>query len=77
LILLAQTRQADRVKVLSEADANHREPLAKATVERQEIAIHHTVQMHELLEANTRLTEQVERLTKEIHAGIVNAATGG
>src|SRR5215470_8756507 len=38
LILLAQTRQADRDKAHAEADALHREDLAKANLERQEIA---------------------------------------
>jgi uncharacterized membrane protein len=33
LILLAQTRQADRDKALAEADARHREDLAKAHLE--------------------------------------------
>src|SRR6187455_1306331 len=36
LILLAQTRQADRDKALSDADAQHREALATASLERQE-----------------------------------------
>jgi uncharacterized membrane protein len=53
LILLAQTRQADRDKAHAEADATHREEIA--------------ANQHELLETNTRLTEQVERLTEEIH----------
>jgi len=53
LILLAQTRQADRDKVVAEADAKHREELAK--------------RQSELLELNTRLTEKVEKLTTEIH----------
>src|SRR6185295_18244296 len=39
LILLAQTRQADRDRALSEADAMHRESLAQASLERHEIAI--------------------------------------
>lgn len=73
LILLAQTRQADRDKALSEADATHRESLAQATTERQEISVRQTAQLHELLEANTRLTEQIERLTMEIHARVVDA----
>jgi uncharacterized membrane protein len=74
LILLAQTRQADRDKALSGADALHREALAQASVERQEIATDQGVHLQELLEANTRLTEQVERLTEEIHARVVEAA---
>jgi uncharacterized membrane protein len=71
LILLAQTRQADRDKAMSEADATHRQDLAAAALERQEIAIAQTTGMRDLLEANTRLTEKVERLTKEIHEQIV------
>ncbi len=76
LILLAQTRQADRDKALSEADAEHRDALAQATVQRQEIAAEHIARLHQLLEANTRLTEQVERLTEQIHARVVNPGTG-
>jgi len=71
LILLAQTRQADRDKAMSESDANHREELAKASVERQEIAMEQTANMQKLLEANTRLTEQVNQLTREIHQRVV------
>jgi uncharacterized membrane protein len=71
LILLAQTRQADRDKALSEADTRHRDVLAQASIERQEIASTQGARLQELLEANTRLTEQVERLTEEIHARVV------
>lgn len=73
LILLAQTRQADRDKALSEADARHRDVLAEASVERQELATTQGARLQELLEANTRLTEQVERLTEEIHARVVTS----
>src|SRR5436853_6311922 len=38
LILLAQTRQADRDKAHTEADALHREAVARSTLERQELA---------------------------------------
>jgi uncharacterized membrane protein len=71
LILLAQTRQADRDKALSEADNAHREMLADAALQRQEIADHETARLHELLEQNTRLTEQIDRLTTEIHGRVV------
>ena len=64
LILLAQTRQADREKAINEADRQHRETLAAQTIELLERA---TNRLHELLEANTRLTEEVNRLTTEIH----------
>jgi uncharacterized membrane protein len=71
LILLAQTRQADRDKALSEADARHRESLARASIQRDDIAADQTTQLQGLLEANTQLTEQVAQLTREIHAHIV------
>jgi len=57
LILLAETRQAEREKAHAEADARHRE----------ELAHHHA----ELIEANTRLTERIDRLTEEIHSKVV------
>ena len=52
LILLAQTRQADRDKAHEEASAKHRDELAANQVR--------------LLEENTALTEQVAKLTREI-----------
>ena len=80
LILLAQTRQADRDKVLADADAKHREELARASVERQQIAAGQADRLRELLEANTRLTAQVQRmasdigtLTREIHGRVVDS----
>lgn len=72
LILLAQTRQADRERALSEADAQHREALASAAVQRQEIALQQARRLEELLAANTLLTEQVQKLTREIHDRIVS-----
>ena len=73
LILLAQTRQADRDKALSEADSNHREALATASLERQKIAGQQAEHLRELLEVNTQLTEQIQRLTSEIHGRVVPA----
>jgi len=74
LILLAQTRQADRDKALSDADVQHREALAAASVERQELATRQSAQILELLEQNTKLTqatqelsERIEALTQEMH----------
>ena len=52
LILLAQTRQADRDKAHEEAAARHRDELANRE--------------HELLDENTTLTEQVAKLTQDI-----------
>jgi uncharacterized membrane protein len=52
LILLAQTRQALRDKIWSEADALHREDLSNSTLV--------------LLRQNTDLTNQVAELSKEL-----------
>ncbi len=75
LILLAQTRQADRDKALAEADAQHREALATASLERQEVAASQGEQLLVLLRQNTELTRltqeltaQIRLLTEEIHS---------
>ena len=80
LILLAQTRQADRDKALVDADAQHREALANASIERQELATEQSRQILGLLEQNTKLTqltrelgEQIKALTHEIHRRVVVA----
>ena len=80
LILLAQTRQADRDKALTDADAQHREALAQASLERQELAAKQSVQMVDLLEQNTRLTQitqeltrAIKELTDEIHRKVIAA----
>jgi uncharacterized membrane protein len=52
LILLAQTRQADRDKATEMASAKHRDELSTNEVN--------------LLRQNTELTEQVAKLTREI-----------
>ena len=56
LILLAQTRQADRDKALAEADAKHREEIAQVN--------------QRMLEQNTAITERIDRLTQEIHQSL-------
>jgi len=68
LILLAQTRQADRDKALSEADVQHREALAAASLERQELATRQSAQILELLEQNTALTKMTQELSARIEA---------
>lgn len=77
LILLAQTRQADRDKAHADADARHREDLARTSLERQDEAVRQNVQIQALLEQNTELTAQVqnlaaqiETLTREIHGRV-------
>src|SRR5258708_24169804 len=66
LILLAQTRQADRDKAMTEADAQHREALSQASLERQEIATKQAEQLRALLGGKTRITEQQRRPTQPI-----------
>ncbi len=64
LILLAQTRQADRDKAHADADARHREDLAKTQLQ--------------LLQQNTDLTQRIadlaqriDTLTQDIHGKVV------
>ncbi len=66
LILLAQTRQADRDKAHTEADIQHREALAAANAEQQNHAVQQTAQMLALLEQNLQLTQRVEELSRRI-----------
>jgi uncharacterized membrane protein len=66
MILLAQTRQADRDKAHADADAMHREALSAASLERQELAARETSQIRELLEQNTHLTKLTQELTQRI-----------
>ncbi|MFT3990139.1 MAG: DUF1003 domain-containing protein [Luteolibacter sp.] len=79
LILLAQTRQADRDKAHSDADAQHREALAQASEKRQITAENQTAYLVELLNRNTELTEmtqklsaRIESLTEQLHAHIIS-----
>lgn len=80
LILLAQTRQADRDKAHAEADALHREALAQASEQRSIIAQEQSALIVELLKRNTELTEithdlsmRIESLTVELHKKILSA----
>ncbi len=75
LILLAQTRQADRDKLNAECDAKHREDIALASEAREILAAKESAQIIELLKQNTQLTElalklnqRIETLTTELHA---------
>ncbi len=84
LILLAQTRQADRDKAHAEADAQHREALAEASSERQLLAAQQTAQLVELVNQNTRLTEltntlseRIAQLTGELHSHVVVRGNSG
>ena len=72
LILLAQTRQADRDKVQTAADAKHREALAQRAIQRQQAADEGISLLKKLIEENTRLTDEVNRLTHEIHEKVIS-----
>jgi uncharacterized membrane protein len=66
LILLAQTRQADRDKCNAMADAQHREDLHRLSVERQESVASQTEMLVQMLRQNTQLTETVKTLTERV-----------
>ena len=77
LILLAQTRQADRDKAHAEADAAHREEIAQTSLHRQQLMEEQTRILGDLLRRNTELTElnqalteSVQALTREIHQNV-------
>lgn len=65
LILLAQTRQADRDKAMSVADAQHREELHVVNEERQQLMHAQSKLMLEMLAQNTALTETLEKLLRQ------------
>jgi uncharacterized membrane protein len=65
LILLAQTRQADRDKVTSVADAQHREELHQISEQRQGQMREQAGMMIEMLQQNTALTERVGALLQQ------------
>jgi uncharacterized membrane protein len=82
LILLAQTRQADRDAAHALADAEHREALHNASEERAALEAEQTTLLVEMLRRNTQLTEtvkaltqRVEALTVEVHNRVVNSQT--
>ena len=65
LILLAQTRQADRDKCNSIADAQHREELHQVNEDRQRQMQKQSGLMIEMLQQNTTLTESVQTLLRQ------------
>ena len=66
LILLAQTRQADREKARAESDAMHREDVAQASERHLILLEQYNEKLISLLEQNTKLTRQNQRLSKKI-----------
>jgi uncharacterized membrane protein len=63
LILLAETRHAERDRVREEAERKHRDEVAEITVQKER-------ELRELLEQNTELTRRVEQLAQEIHTSL-------
>jgi uncharacterized membrane protein len=75
LILLAQTRQAERDKIALDRDEEHRDAVMKEIQAREAAIKQETDELKKLLATNTdltrqdkELTERVEALTREIHA---------
>jgi uncharacterized membrane protein len=75
LILLAQTRQAERDKAAVDQLEAHREEVSKHSEQREASLKRETNELKRLLQANTvltqqdkELTERIEALTREIHA---------
>lgn len=68
LILLAQTRQADRDKCTTIADAAHREDLHRISEERQAEATRQTALLLDMMQQNTQLTETIKSLTERVEA---------
>jgi uncharacterized membrane protein len=81
LILLAQTRQADRDKVTSLADAQHREELHQINEQRQAQMREQAGVLMEMVQQNTELTqtvrtlvERIDTMTCEVHARVTPSA---
>jgi uncharacterized membrane protein len=77
LILLAQTRQAERDKRSEERAERHRERIERMETKREEAIQAGNAELVKLLGSNTdltrqdkELTEQVAALTREIHAQV-------
>lgn len=80
LILLAETRQADRDKCATLADSQHREELHCLSEERQRSTAEQTALLVKMLEQNTALTTsnqemsaRIEQLTIALHKHIMES----
>jgi len=81
LILLAQTRQAERDKVASETAERRHEEIGREAAARVAALRSETDRLEQLLQSNTdltrqdkELTEQVAALTREMHEVLVRRA---
>jgi uncharacterized membrane protein len=63
LILLAETRHAERDRVREEREKKHRDQMEETTLQKER-------ELRALLEANTELTRRVETLAQEIHEAL-------
>ena len=77
LILLAETRQAERDKLAAEMTERHHDEAERAGADRVAALKSETDKLQQLLNSNTdltrqdkELTEQVAALTREIHAAL-------
>jgi len=77
LILLAQTRQADRDKAHADADAQHRDSLAVESSKRQALISEQTEAIMKLTKQNSsvmkairEMNQRIEILTQEVHAKV-------
>jgi uncharacterized membrane protein len=75
LILLAQTRQADRDKVNSLADAEHREDLHRVSEQRQTQMEQQTELLVDMMKQNTALTERLSTLINQ-NTDLTNTVRG-
>ena len=75
LILLAQTRQADRDKVNSLADAEHREDLHRISEQRQTQMERQTALLVDMMKQNTALTERLSALINQ-NTDLTNTVRG-
>jgi uncharacterized membrane protein len=79
LILLAQTRQTERDKIAEDRAERHHERLESMAAQREEAIRAGTNELVKLLSSNTdltrqdkELTEQIAKLTREIHAQVTS-----
>jgi uncharacterized membrane protein len=59
LILLAQTRQAERDRIRGDKEEGHREAMSRSAARREEALQRLSVELRTLLEQNTDLTKQI------------------
>jgi len=76
LILLAQTRQAERDKAHSDADAQHREAIASDSARQSALMLTLLRQNTELTELTQSMAARIETLTVQLHAHLLQDKAG-